>query len=143
MKIQKVLPQYLAAICIGCASVTVYGDEVADVSADAASLMFTVNVPYDQLSLTIAGGGVYEQHTFEAGEIVAYIPDTVLPDGNYKYELVAGPAVDEAQLAAAAEDDVLAEQLAAQETEATKSQIGGFEVQAGLFELIESEQPSQ
>ena len=112
-------------------------DRVADVEAMPDSLTLYPQVSYAQLELTIAGDDIYWQKKYGQGEVATFSTfNKVLPDGQYRFELIASPPYDEEAWEFAREDPELRDELEVLERAETYRQTGRFEVALGRIVLI-------
>jgi predicted HAD superfamily Cof-like phosphohydrolase len=111
-------------------------DLVADVEALPDTISLYPQVPYAQLELTVAGNDVYWQKIYGPGEVATFSTmDKALPDGQYRFELIASPAYDEEAWEYAREDPALKHELDVLERAETYRQTGRFEVLQGQIVL--------
>jgi hypothetical protein len=112
-------------------------DLVADVEALPDTITLYPQVSYAQLELTVAGNDVYWQKKYGQGEVATFSTfNKVLPDGQYRYELIASPPYDEEAWEFAREDPELRHELEVLERAGTYRQTGRIEVVQGRIELI-------
>ncbi len=112
-------------------------DRVAAVEALPDSLTLYPQVSYAQLELTIAGNDIYWQKKYGQGEAATFSTfDKILPDGQYRFELIASPPYDKEAWEFARDDPELMRELESLERAETYRQTGRFEVVQGRIVLI-------
>lgn len=101
-------------------------------SVDVGSNSLTVNpaVPYAEMRLTVSGEGVYWEEYFAPDEFVS-ADTSQLPDGQYSYEIIASPLVDEADMEKVDGNDPLNPTIDRDEKARTYIQSGSFKVVDG------------
>lgn len=133
----------LAGACLLSAGLVHGGEAVGEVQLAPGALTVFPSVPYAQLELTVSGPGVYWRGQYEPGQTVAFLPAQAgvlaLPDGKYKYELIASPALDEEAWARAEDDKAALAALEKAELEHTHRQFGRFQVVSGV--MVEARDP--
>ncbi len=114
-------------------------DRVADIEALPDSLTLYPQISYAQLELTIAGDDIYWQKKFGQGEAATFSTfNKVLPDDQYRFELIASPPYDKEAWELARDDPELRHELEVLERAETFRQMGRFEVVQGRIMLIKS-----
>ena len=112
-------------------------DSIADIESRSDGLTFYPQVSYAQLQLTVAGNDTYWQQKFAEGEIATFSSfDEALPDGQYRYELIASPPYDAESWEFAKDDRKLMRDLEAIERAETYRQFSRFEVVQGQIILL-------
>lgn len=109
---------------------------VGDVEVLFDTIQFFPEVDYQQLTLTVAGEDNRWQESFGPTEEVSLLISD-FPDGQYRYELIAAPAADQAAQELARNDMELIQKLDRLERDSTFRQTGRFEVVSGEILLID------
>lgn len=118
------------------ANQAVAADRVAYIETISDAINFYPEVPYAQLELTVAGDNFYWQKKYREGEIAMFSSfDEALPDGHYRYELIASPPYDKEAWELARDDRKLMRDLEVIERAETYRQFGRFEVVQGQIVL--------
>ena len=111
-------------------------EHVATVEATPGSLTLYPQVAYAQLKLTIAGNAIYWQKQYGPGEAATFTTfDKALPDGQYRFELIASPPYDNKAWEFARDDPELLRELESLERAETYRETGRFEVVQGWIVL--------
>lgn len=126
----------LAVLCVAgalmvfCGTASALDGPVGSLELGTNSLSIMPAVPYAELSMTISGEGVYLEEKYGPGGMAAVYTGQ-LPDGQYSYEIIASPEVDEVAMAEADGDDAMERELEQQEKAQTYIQSGSFKVVDG------------
>ncbi len=118
------------ALMVFCGTASAQGGPVGSLELGTNSLSIMPAVPYAELGMTISGEGVYLEEKYGPGGMAAVYTGQ-LPDGQYSYEIIASPEVDEAAMEEADGDDAMERELEQQEKAQTYIQSGNFEVVGG------------
>lgn len=72
---------------------------IATMAIDGSGVSFAPRGSFEEMTLTVGGQGHYSRQSFGTGEAATYAPvdrdGYQLPDGTYKWELVASPRLED------------------------------------------------
>lgn len=118
----------------------VRGDpNIAALSISAGSVSFAPQVSFEEMTLTVAGGGYSVTRSFRFGQTASFAPVDAegfqLPDGTYNWELVMSPRARDLDPRAFSSGEVSADGRAFKAAEAPEGQrqSGVFTIKDGLI----------
>ncbi len=121
------------ALMVLCGTASAQDGPVGSVQLDYDSLSIMPAVSSAEMRMTISGEGVYWQKRYDPDGMIS-VSTSRLPDGQYSYEIIASPEVDEAAWAEADGNEALERKLEQKEKARTYIQSGSFEIFDGAIQ---------